>query len=135
MSSGPSADSSLDPSADPSAGLDQAPHDRPTPTELLQAVEEFLRDEMLPAHDGRSAFHLRVAANVLAMVRRQLALGPDQRAAHAARLAGLGVESDAELAAAIRSGALDDRYQEVLAVVRGSVADKLAVANPDYLTQ
>lgn len=111
----------------------EAPHDRPTADELLQAVEEFVRGEVLPAHEGRSAFHLRVAANVLAIVRRQLALGPEQRRAHAARLAKLGVTTDAELAAAIRSGALDERDAEVVAVVRASVADKLAVANPNYL--
>ena len=40
---------------------------------------------------------------------------------------------DAELAAAIRSGALDDRYDEVKAAVWAGVRDKLAVANPRYL--
>jgi hypothetical protein len=43
------------------------------------------------------------------------------------------VHSDAELAAAIRSGALDARADEVRAAVRAAVADKLAVANPGYL--
>jgi len=36
------------------------------------------------------------------------------------------------LAAAIRSGALDDCYDEVKAVVAANVADKLAIANPKY---
>jgi hypothetical protein len=40
--------------------------------------------------------------------------------------------SDAELAAAIRSGALDWRAEDVRAAVRDTVADKLAVANPGY---
>lgn len=110
----------------------EEPHDRPTVDEMLQAVEEFVREEMLPLHDGRSAFHLRVAANMLAMVRRQSALGAGHRAAHRARLATLGMDSDAELAGAIRSGALDDRVADVMAVVRQSVTDKLAVANPSY---
>jgi aminoglycoside phosphotransferase (APT) family kinase protein len=109
------------------------PHDRPTCDELLQAVEDFVRQEVLPAHEGRSAFHLRVAANALAIVRRQLALGPGQRDAHRARLAALGMATDGELAAAIRSGAFDERLVEVLAAVRHSVADKLAVANPTYV--
>jgi hypothetical protein len=39
---------------------------------------------------------------------------------------------DAELAAAIRAGAFDDRWDEVVASVHATVADKLAVANPDY---
>ena len=46
----------------------------------------------------------------------------------------LGVADDAALAAAIRSGALDDRMDEVRALVWQSVRDKLAVANPKYLT-
>ena len=86
-----------------------APHDIPSAVELLDAVREFLQSDVLPATEGRVRFHTRVAANVVAMVAREVALGPEQRAAHAARLEGLGVHSDAELAAAIRSGAFDDR--------------------------
>jgi hypothetical protein len=77
-------------------------------------------------------FHARVAANVLAMVERELALGGAQAARHAADLASLGMGSEAELAAAIRSGALDGRLAEVVAVVRRTVAAKLAVAHPGY---
>jgi hypothetical protein len=78
-------------------------------------------------------FHVRVAANVVAMVAREMVLGPDQEQAHTARLHGLGVSSDTELAAAIRAGTLDARADEVRAVVRAAVADKLAVANPRHL--
>jgi hypothetical protein len=45
----------------------------------------------------------------------------------------LGVTDDVQLAAAIRSGALDDRAEEVRELVWASVRDKLAVANPRYL--
>lgn len=110
-----------------------APHDVPSATELLAAVEGFLRSDVLPATDGRLAFHVRVAANVVSMVSRQLALGPAQARAQAARLAVFGVASEAELAEAIRAGALDDRLPEVRAAVRATVADKLAVANPGYV--
>jgi hypothetical protein len=110
-----------------------APHDVPSAPELLDAVAEFLESEVLPATAGRVRFHVRVGANVVALVAREIVLGPGQSAAHAARLHGLGVHDDAELAAAIRSGALDARAAEVRAVVRDAVADKLAVANPGYL--
>ena len=40
---------------------------------------------------------------------------------------------EAELAAAIRAGALDDRYDEVVGFVRQTVRAKLEVANPKYL--
>ena len=110
------------------------PHDVPTLAGLVEAVREFLEGDVAAATEGRVHFHARVAVKVLAMVERELALGPDQAAAHAERLAGLGVTDDTELAAAIRSGDLDDRWAEVRAVVSASVEDKLAVANPTYAT-
>ena len=109
------------------------PHDIPSAAELLDAVREFLESEVLPVTEGRVRFHVRVAANVVGMVAREIELGPEQAAAHAARLEGLGVHSEAELAAAIRSGALDSRWEEVRAAVSATVHDKLAVANPGYL--
>ena len=46
--------------------------------------------------------------------------------------AGLGVGSEAEVAAAVRRGDLDDRYDELVAVPASGVAAKLAVADPRY---
>ena len=112
--------------------MNVGPHDRPSAVELLDAVREFLELDVVVNTEGRLAFHARVAANVVAMVAREIALGPEQGADHRQRLESLGVTSEAELVAAIRSGQLDDRMQEVRAVVRATVADKLAVSNPGY---
>jgi hypothetical protein len=112
-----------------------APHDRPTATELVEAVAEWIRRSQVDGEIPPNPFHARVAANMLAIVERELALGPPQARAHTARLEQLGVVDDAELAAAIRSGALDARAVEVRALVWASVRDKLAVANPDYLAR
>jgi uncharacterized protein DUF6285 len=109
-----------------------APHDVPSADELVRAVREFLERDVVDATDGRVRFHARVAVNVLGMVERELALGRDQGDAHAAGLAQLGVADEAELAAAIRAGSLDDRRAEVLEVVRATVRAKLAVAHPGY---
>ena len=108
------------------------PHGVPTAAELLEAVGELLRGDVMGATDGQVRFHARVAANVVDIVGRELVLGPAHAAAHAQRLAALGVADDAELAARIRSGDLYHRSDEVVAVVRSTVADKLAVANPRY---
>jgi hypothetical protein len=122
------------------------PQDRATAAELLAGVRAFLRDEVLPQLQGGSAYRCRVAANILAIVGRELEQGA---AADRAELAGLerllgkpaplDLERDAaldalnaELCAAIRSGALDQRRAEVLAQVRATVRAKLAIANPDY---
>ena len=112
-----------------------APHDAPTAAELLEAVREFLERDVMPATEGRVQFHTRVAVNVLNIVERELAHGPEQAARHAARLASLGVRSDAELAALIRAGSLDERLAETAAAVRASVEDKLRVANPAYMAE
>ena len=109
-----------------------APHDAPSAAELVEAVREFLERDVMEATEGRVRFHARVAARALAIVERELASTDRMAAAHAERLASLGFPSEAELAAAIRSGASDDRWDEVAAAVRATVADKLAVANPDY---
>lgn len=108
-------------------------HGTPTATELVEAVREFLERDVLDATEGRVRFHTRVAANVLAIVERELAAGAGPDRAHRARLAGLGVESEAALASAIRAGALDEREREVRAAVRASVEARLRVANPAYL--
>ena len=109
-----------------------APHDVPGADELVRAVREFLQRDVMEATDGRVRFHTRVAANVLGMVERELAMGPTQYDVHASALSQLGVADEAELAAAIRAGRLDDRRAEVLEVVRATVRAKLAVAHPGY---
>ena len=111
---------------------DGKPHDVPSAGELVEAVREFLERDVMAATEGRVQFHTRVAVNVLRMVERELSVGEDQANSHAARLAALGVASEKELSEKIASGELDDRLAEVVAVVRATVADKLAVANPKY---
>jgi len=109
------------------------PHDVPTAAQLVEAVREFLERDVMAATDGRVQFHTRVAVNALNMVQRELELGPDQAAAHRAALDRLGVADEAALAAAIRSGGLDDRRPEVVEVLRQTVRAKLEVSNPRYL--
>ena len=113
--------------------------DRPTAVELLEAVREFLGQDVMPAVEGWVRFHTRVAVNALGMLERELRLGPELAAADRARLGALlGHDADlaaltAELAGRIRDGSLDDRRDDVVAAVRDSVRAKLLVSNPDYV--
>lgn len=106
-------------------------HGRPTAVELLEAVEEYLRGQVVERSSGSLGFGARVSANVLAMVGRELELGPAQQRRRSARLASLGVGSEAELAAAVRTSTAGPA-DEVLAVVAQGVVDRLRVANPRY---
>jgi aminoglycoside phosphotransferase (APT) family kinase protein len=123
------ADKNVAAAAEPVSDL----HGRPTAAELLAAVSEYLRKDVLPNTDGRLSFHARVAANVVDTVERELRLGGDQERRHRERLATWGFSTHAELAAALRTGKLDPDDPAVLAAVRAAVTDRLLVANPRYL--
>jgi aminoglycoside phosphotransferase (APT) family kinase protein len=108
-------------------------HDVPTAAELVEAVREWIERDVLTSTEGRLRFHSRVAVNVLSMVEREMLIGGQQSAAHRTRLARLGVENEAALAAMIRSGDIGERSNEISVALLESVVDKLRVANPKYL--
>jgi hypothetical protein len=111
---------------------------RPTAAELVAVVADFLDNDVRGATgpDGRLAdagqvnFHARVAANVLRMVQRELT--DDSAPEVTGRLAELGFTDEAQLAAAIRAGTLDDRAADVLPALRTLVRHRLAIAHPGY---
>jgi aminoglycoside phosphotransferase (APT) family kinase protein len=113
-------------------------HDRPTVTELVGSVREYLEQDVM-AVPGRVGFHARVAAKVLAMVERELTSGPAQAQAEHRRLTHLlGADGSlreltVELARRVRAGAIATTDREVLDAIRASVAAKLAVAAPEYV--
>jgi hypothetical protein len=105
----------------------------PTTVELVEAVRLYLQNEVLPQTDGKLSFHARVAANVLAGVERALEDDGAYDRAHASRLAELGAADDEDLARAIRDGQLDGRITEVVAALRASTTQLVAITNPRYL--
>jgi hypothetical protein len=113
-------------------------HGRPTAAELVAAVAEFLDNDVRSATgpNGRFAdgaqvnFHARVAANVLRIVERELT--DNSTAEVIGRLSEFGFDDEAQLAAAIRAGDLDDREADVLPMLRTLVRHRLTVAHPGY---
>jgi hypothetical protein len=124
--------------------------DRPSAAELLEQVRLFLEERVVAALDGPGRFHARVAANLLAIVGRELegeeaalvaewtrlaALLGRPPAAPPARTAALREAVTAlthELCARIRRGDADAGpfRAATRAAVEASVRAKLAVANP-----
>jgi hypothetical protein len=96
--------------------------DRPTAAELVEAVAEFLADEVLPAAtDHRLKFRTLVALNALGIATRELAAGNNSP---------LSDEEVAQVARHIRAGDVDD---QTLPLLKAHVAAKLRISNPAYL--
>ena len=110
-----------------------SPHDRPTASELVQAVREWMEQDLMKGIEPRMTFHLRVAMNMLDIVDRELQLGAPMEERHSEVLQGLGVKSDSELAQKIRNGEFDDNFASLIAMLRPVIEDKVRVANPKYL--
>jgi len=108
------------------------PHDVPDARELVEAVRDYLQDDLGPRAEGRDRFILRVATNALSIAAREIAALPADTSAHAQRLAALGVDSEQALCDAIGSGDLDGRFDELAEALWATTLDKLAVANPAY---
>ena len=113
-------------------------HDRPSAVQLIAAVRDFIERTALPELSGHSAFHARVAANALAIVERELALGPEQDAAERERLrALLGSDGPLEaqnraLCGEIRAGRIGLDTPGLRGHLRATTLAKLAVDQPSY---
>ena len=124
-------------------------NDRPTASELLRAVERFLEQEVVPHLDGPRRYHARVAAHGMAIVAREIETEEAQLEAEWERLGALlglreerpGAREALREAVAGRTRALVERIRrgdadqgawraELIAHLRRSVADKLAVSRP-----
>src|SRR5579884_519173 len=101
-------------------------HGRPTAAELVGAVAEFLETDVRQATTGQVNFHARVATNALRIVERELLIADDTTPRVA--LAQLGFADEAELAAAIRAGDLEEKSHDVMSCLRMVVRHRLAVA-------
>ena len=93
--------------------------DRPDAAELIEAVLEFLAEEVLPnAPDHRAKFRTLVAMNALGIARRELE--SDER---------FPTQDDLrELSRRIRAGEPADQAE-----LKEHVAAKLRISNPAYL--
>ncbi len=109
--------------------------------ELLEAVRQFLREQVLPELDGFKAYNTRVAANALGIVAREMQLGAGLAELDAKFAADLGLAPQAgaitrQIALGLRNGTLgvDD---ELLSYLRQRALLAIAIDNPKYsgLTQ
>jgi len=112
--------------------------DAPTTKELIEAVRAFIEEKAMPELKGHTAFHARVAANALAIVERELELGPKARSEERARLAqllghdGPLDELNGELAALIRKGEMGLETEGLRDHLWSTTLAKVAIDQPKY---
>ena len=114
---------------------------RPDLPEILRTLRE-LTVELAPQVDAKARYDLRVAAYLLEMAEREVREGPALDRKQRAQLETLlGHETndalladlEAELARRLRNGELDDRWDEVLAMVLEQTADSVRIVKPSQL--
>lgn len=107
----------------------------PTAAELTEALASV---ETGPPGDARAAFIARVADNARATLDREAALGPAAEAAAVARLRTLLARDgdfevlNTELCARLRDGRLTPLDPAVLAHLKASLVDQVAIDQPGY---
>jgi Domain of unknown function (DUF6285) len=113
--------------------------DRPTAPELLESVAEYLFGELRPEVPREQRFKVLVAANVCAVVAREIRAGdaPDREDLALFReLLGDDVDDPraaaAELSRRLRAGELDERIDELVPRLEEHVRRQLEVARPGY---
>jgi len=110
----------------------------PSTAELVEAVRGFIETVAAPALSGHAAFHARVAANVLAIVARELADGPAAAEAETARLeALLGLEGSRDalnraLCTALREGRITLATPGLREHLWATAIAKVAIDQPGY---
>ena len=112
----------------------------PTAAELLAVIADYLRETVAAKLDAPDDFYVRVAANSLDVVRREILHGPMADAAAAERLrALLGAdgplaELDAKLSTAIAAGVLPTGSDELRRHLLRTTLDEVAIDQPRYAT-
>ena len=105
-----------------------------TTTELLEALERYLRGEVQDELEGALAFQNRIATNLTGMLRREKELAPSLAALDAQFAAQQGFNA-AELPSAL-ARALRDRVEvgdsDLRQYLRRRVLPQLAIDNPRY---
>lgn len=102
----------------PSSPAPLEPTGEPTNREMVQAVRDWLNEEIKPAAEGHAKFQVAVAMNALGIVMRDLDAGTRAE--------------DAALAAALLSGEATLADAGLLAKLRRDVLDKCVVDSPKY---
>jgi hypothetical protein len=100
----------------------------------VEAVREYLSEEVLPRAPKADSYHLRVAISALGMVERELWQSEEVGVRYFQLLETLGFEGEDDLAKRIRNGDLSElQFNEIKPAVLAHVEEKLIVSNPTFV--
>ncbi|MFT5575577.1 MAG: hypothetical protein ACI89D_001095 [Bermanella sp.] len=113
----------------------------PCAEDLIGAVSDFLKSDVAPMLvDSALQFKLKIAVNVLAIVRRELERGQHQLEKEKDALAAM-LREDGDvlhlrqrLIEAINAGEFDAKEDELLSVLEAQSLRQIAIDNPRYST-
>jgi hypothetical protein len=112
--------------------------DQPSMLELVTAVRDFIEQRAMPELKGHTAFHARVAANALSIVKRELETGGPSAVAEQKRLKALLnqdgslIELNRELCRRIRDGVISLDSPGLAEHLTLTTRDKVAIDQPSY---
>ena len=110
----------------------------PRAEELLASVRDFLRSDVMEKTGGRTRFLARVASNSLAIVERELELGPPLHALELSRLRTLFERGEnlaslkSRLVGALRDGSMSLDHPGLAEYLREAVVNQTAIDQPRY---
>ncbi len=109
------------------------PYDAPSAEDLIQAVKEYLSEDLLPKSSGAEKWKLRIAVNSLSIAIRELTERDEDQEIYTKIMNELGVEDEASLATKIKSGELDGNLVDIHKKLSEITRRKLNVSNPSYM--
>ena len=117
---------------------DQSHQEMPGIAELLVSVRDFLRGDVMDSSRGRTQFLARVAGNSLDIIRRDRSIGGEHRRLELERLRTIFASQDDladlqwRLVNALRDASIPLDHEGVIAHLRDTVANQVAIDQPGY---
>jgi len=101
------------------------------PTELTDAIIEWLSDDIIPDAKGREGFKARVARNAMGILKRDITLSPHFKPRQSARLEQLETNED-DLIVRLLKGSISIQDNDIRRHLKRTTLEQLSIDQPKY---